>query len=561
MNPALAILRTDTPWYHRPSLVKWAVGLIIFGAVINLLTLWLNAPFDLSEDETHYWEWARHLDYGYYSKPPGIAWLMWANVHLGQLLGIPADSTAWMRTPAVILSALVGFLGFDLSRRVFRDDRVGLLLMVINAAVPMFVVGAVLLTIDSPMFACWALASWALWRYVETPEQGEWVRQPRWLYLSALAVAVGLLFKPLLIAFPLSVIVMAMASRTLRQRLWSWHLLPAVAIMLCSQIPFILWNSHHDWVTFKHMRSQAGVGQTVKGNPILAFLGRLGEYVGGQVGAMAGFMFMLLVMAIWKAFGARKQLGDAATFGLTFLLALSLPLWTFYLFLTIGTKIQINWPAASYFTGMMVLAGIACRYWTSENRKHQKAWSRWMIFTVIWGLAFTTLAQNLHHFYPLMAQPRKWDPSIKLRGHAQRGQILHDKFIVPMTASLGRKPLLAAPRYGQASSLAFYLPGQPFVYSLMSVMGERMTQYDLWPGLNERRADGTLVHQGEPVLYFSEFELTPEQCTKIFNPAFRTLEYLGQTPVTVNGATIRTIYVYLGSDFRGFPETTPNGRF
>ena len=38
--------------------------------------LMLLLPLDLSGDEAYYWDWGRNLDWGYYSKPPGIAWLM-----------------------------------------------------------------------------------------------------------------------------------------------------------------------------------------------------------------------------------------------------------------------------------------------------------------------------------------------------------------------------------------------------------------------------------------------------------------------------------------------------
>ena len=35
-------------------------------------------PLELYPDEAQYWLWSRTLDWGYYSKPPMIAWLIWA---------------------------------------------------------------------------------------------------------------------------------------------------------------------------------------------------------------------------------------------------------------------------------------------------------------------------------------------------------------------------------------------------------------------------------------------------------------------------------------------------
>ena len=52
-----------------------ALYLIAAVFIIRFLVL-LTAPIDLSGDEAYYWEWGRHLDWGYFSKPPLIGWLM-----------------------------------------------------------------------------------------------------------------------------------------------------------------------------------------------------------------------------------------------------------------------------------------------------------------------------------------------------------------------------------------------------------------------------------------------------------------------------------------------------
>ena len=37
-----------------------------------------RTPLELYPDEAQYWLWSRTLDFGYYSKPPVIAWAIWA---------------------------------------------------------------------------------------------------------------------------------------------------------------------------------------------------------------------------------------------------------------------------------------------------------------------------------------------------------------------------------------------------------------------------------------------------------------------------------------------------
>lgn len=60
----------------------WARGwtpVLLFVLGISLLRLlymiWLS-PYTLAEDEAHYWEWSRHLDWSYYSKGPGVSWVI-----------------------------------------------------------------------------------------------------------------------------------------------------------------------------------------------------------------------------------------------------------------------------------------------------------------------------------------------------------------------------------------------------------------------------------------------------------------------------------------------------
>ena len=50
----------------------------IFLISITIFRFWFiaNSPFDLAEDEAHYWEWSRNLDISYYSKGPVVAYII-----------------------------------------------------------------------------------------------------------------------------------------------------------------------------------------------------------------------------------------------------------------------------------------------------------------------------------------------------------------------------------------------------------------------------------------------------------------------------------------------------
>ena len=57
---------------------RTAVLLTLGLGLLRLLTLF-GTPLELYPDEAQYWLWSRTLAFGYYSKPPLIAWSIWAS--------------------------------------------------------------------------------------------------------------------------------------------------------------------------------------------------------------------------------------------------------------------------------------------------------------------------------------------------------------------------------------------------------------------------------------------------------------------------------------------------
>ena len=71
-NPVHAV--PFSPWFTSLG-VGFTVGAI---TVLRLLYL-LVYPFDLHPDEAQYWSWSLSPDWGYFSKPPMVAWLIAAS--------------------------------------------------------------------------------------------------------------------------------------------------------------------------------------------------------------------------------------------------------------------------------------------------------------------------------------------------------------------------------------------------------------------------------------------------------------------------------------------------
>ena len=79
----------------RTNTQKLSLGLalaIIFGVTLWRVLMLLVNRTDLFVDEAQYWFWGQNLDFGYYSKPPMIAWVIrFFNTISG------SDSTFWIR--------------------------------------------------------------------------------------------------------------------------------------------------------------------------------------------------------------------------------------------------------------------------------------------------------------------------------------------------------------------------------------------------------------------------------------------------------------------------------
>src|SRR5690606_34067323 len=128
------------PW--APVGTWWAI-LLLVGVVTALraaYVLWL-CPYDLIEDEAHYWEWSRRLDWSYYSKGPGVALLIAAAT---ELLGASAGG---VRLPAGLCSGITTLAITGLAADATRDLRVGFFAACATLLTPIFQLMASLMTI------------------------------------------------------------------------------------------------------------------------------------------------------------------------------------------------------------------------------------------------------------------------------------------------------------------------------------------------------------------------------------------------------------------------------
>ena len=64
--------------YHKNIffLNNYLVILILFIITLARIVALFFSPIELSVDEAQYWHWSRSIEWGYFTKPPIIAWII-----------------------------------------------------------------------------------------------------------------------------------------------------------------------------------------------------------------------------------------------------------------------------------------------------------------------------------------------------------------------------------------------------------------------------------------------------------------------------------------------------
>src|SRR3954467_4711067 len=158
-----------------------AAVLLTAALTLARLVALFRTPLELYPDEAQYWLWSRALAFGYYSKPPLIAWAIWATTALG------GDTEPWVRLPAVLFQAGAILLVYALGRRLY-NSRVGLAAAALYALAPGIQLSATVVATDAPLLFFIALT---LLAYVSL--QGATARRRLWL-AAGLGAALGLGF-------------------------------------------------------------------------------------------------------------------------------------------------------------------------------------------------------------------------------------------------------------------------------------------------------------------------------------------------------------------------------
>ncbi len=145
--------------YYRTALI------IVAAITLVRLIVIVVSPLQLYPDEAQYWWWAQTPDWGYFSKPPMIAWIVWLTTTLF------GDQEWAIRLAAPLLHGATALLVYAIAQRTF-DARTGFWSAIAYVTLPGISYSSGLISTDVPLLFFWALALYAFLRQRQNRKQG-----------------------------------------------------------------------------------------------------------------------------------------------------------------------------------------------------------------------------------------------------------------------------------------------------------------------------------------------------------------------------------------------------
>jgi lipid A galacturonosyltransferase RgtD len=312
-------------------------SLVFILAVTIWRIVWLAFDrTDLFVDEAQYWLWSQHLDFGYYSKPPMIAWI------IGAVTGASGSSDIfWIRLCGPLLHAANALMLMAAARRVTSTENAAWV-GASYIAIPAVTLSAYMFSTDVPLIFFIALTLWAYLGLIEKRSAGL-------ALVMGLGVGCAFLSKyALLFLLPggaLALILIPQARIAIRD-----FVISVVTAALVAA-PNLVWNLTHGGATVKHTEDIAKWDQMAI-KPLKAL-----EFFGAQFGVMGPVLFAALLYAGYRALRGRAEPRERI------LLWLSLPVVGLITLQALLAKAEANWAASAYAAGVIVSVMLLARLW------------------------------------------------------------------------------------------------------------------------------------------------------------------------------------------------------
>ncbi|HXI87547.1 MAG TPA: glycosyltransferase family 39 protein [Parvularculaceae bacterium] len=329
-------------WRARP--VLFFVVIVGLTAAARLAALFFFEA-NIGPDEAQYWVWSKAPAFGYYSKPPLIAWV------IGATTALFGDAEWAVRLPAPLFQAGAALYVFALARRLYGEaagfwSGLGWLFL------PGVTLSSALITTDAPLLFFWAAALFYFFSMLRA-RQSERETFFDAILLGA-SIGLGFLAKYAMIYFLFGAMLAFFLSRETRRAFPRRAGLLALLVAGAVFAPNIWWNAAHNFDTLAHTAANANWrGSLIHPLNFLVFLL-------SQFGVFSIAPMLLLIWGIATLKGRLAEAGPEKGTDLA-LLAFALTPLAIVAPEALISRAHANWAAAAFPAAIILITVWALR--------------------------------------------------------------------------------------------------------------------------------------------------------------------------------------------------------
>lgn len=463
---------------------------------LRVAALVIGEP-NLGPDEAQYWFWSKTPAFGYYSKPPFIAWSIAATTAMF------GDGEWAVRLSAPFFQLGAAIFLFMTARRL-ADERAAFWAGISWLTMPGVFLSAALITTDGPLLFFWSLALYAFIRLTDREEP----RRMAWGAALGAAVGFGLLSKYAMLFFLPSAVLALLAAPERRRALKAGPAAIAALVAFALIAPNLAWNAQNDFQTIAHTAANANWTQSL-GRP-----DKLLKFLGDQLGVAGPILLGLIIAACVAAFRGEDRSR------LKMLLAFSLPALAIVSTQAFIARAHANWAAVAYPSAVIAAAILAGRL-----RRGDLALKSSLGLHLVAGAGFMLTFIS----FPLADAIGAAAPFKRLRGWDAQGP--------EIAARAGGYDGILADDRELMSGLVYYArPGPPVL--AFDSNNSVDSHYEAFAAFDPGR--------GVRFLY-----VTADPQAATLNNRFQSVRPLGISRARMTPERERTLYLFEVSDYRG----------
>ena len=464
-------------------------SLIIIVLTFILLRVFaiISTPLELSADEAQYWLWSKELNWGYFSKPPMIAWL----IHVSN--NIFGDYDYSIRIFAPLIHGINALVIFRLSQEINDNYLAHFLSSLIWLTLPIVGVGSFLMSTDTPLMLIWTTSLLVIVKAYNSDNLFLW-------NLAGLTAGLALYAKYAALYLPLGLIIFYIINFQNEQNIKLRGLFLFLMNFIIVSLPNVIWNYFNNFQTINHLSSNAVIDA-----PSYSLFGTF-TFLIAQIAILGPLLLIVFALTAYNI----KKLNKLSIFLLYFIF----PVYILMFIQGFFSEANANW-AASALPAITIL----CGYFLSKRIK-------FAVLTIFSNFFICIFILIVSFNGNLIFLDLKSDPLRKLKGWNILSEDLKD------TISKKKSDVVLVDRRGIAAELIYYLRNENIKIRVPESSKSPSNHYQLHYPLTDK--------ENKIFYYASENTKIPESYKVDYNAV-----KVGVSDVQISKKKNRKINIYL----------------